>query len=90
MNKVSSKPDSWQNEIATGRPSVFNLGDWQLMQNNPFSPLELYHLKTDPQERTNLAATNKKMFNELATTLRSHTQRGGTPPWHKPPKGYFP
>ena len=59
-------------------------GDWKLMQNNPFSPLELYHLKDDPQEKTNLAATNKRVFNELATVLRAHIQRGGATPWQKP------
>jgi arylsulfatase A-like enzyme len=65
-------------------------GDWKLMQNDPFSPRELYHLKTDPQERTNLAATNKKMFNELATALREHIQRGGGTPWQQPPHGHSP
>ncbi len=65
-------------------------GDWKLMQNDPFSPLELYHLKTDPQEKTNLAAANKKMFNELATALRAHIQRGGATPWQKPLNGHSP
>ncbi|MCU0784282.1 MAG: sulfatase-like hydrolase/transferase [Verrucomicrobia bacterium] len=59
-------------------------GDWKLMQNDPFSPLELYNLKTDPQERTNLAATNQKMFIELSTALRQHIQRGGATPWREP------
>jgi arylsulfatase A-like enzyme len=59
-------------------------GDWKLMQNDPFSPLELYNLKTDPQEKTNLAPSNKKIFNELATALRQHIQRGGVTPWQKP------
>jgi len=59
-------------------------GDWKLMQNNPYSPLELYHLKEDPQEKNNLAATNKKIFNELSAALRAHIQRGGAIPWQKP------
>jgi arylsulfatase A-like enzyme len=59
-------------------------GDWKLMQNDPFSPRELYNLKTDPKERTNLAATNKKMFNELSAALRQHIQRGGATPWQQP------
>lgn len=59
-------------------------GDWKLMQNDPFSPLELYHLKSDPQEKTNLAATNKKMANELSAALRQHIQRGGLTPWQSP------
>jgi hypothetical protein len=54
------------------------------------SPLELYHLKTDPQERTNLAATNKQMFNELSAALHQHIQRGGATPWQKPPPGSSP
>ncbi len=59
-------------------------GDWKLLQNDPFSPLELYNLKTDPQEKTNLAAKNKKVRNELATALRHHIQRGGATPWQQP------
>ena len=56
-------------------------GDYKLMQNDPFSPLELYNLKTDPQEQTNLAKKAPKIFNELSTALRQHIQRGGSTPW---------
>jgi arylsulfatase A-like enzyme len=56
-------------------------GDWKLLQNDPFSPLELYNLKDDPRETTNLAATNKKIFNELSNALRLQIQRGGATPW---------
>jgi arylsulfatase A-like enzyme len=58
-------------------------GDWKLMQNDPFSPLELYNLKTDPQETTNVAAKVPKIFRELSESLRSHIQRGGTTPWQR-------
>jgi arylsulfatase A-like enzyme len=64
--------------------------DWKLMQNDPFSPLELYNLKSDPQERTNRAAANKKIFNELSAALREHIQRGGATPWQKPSRGDSP
>lgn len=59
-------------------------GDWKLMQNSPFSPLELYNLNSDPHETTNLAGKEKKIFNELATALRAHIQRGGATPWQPP------
>ncbi|HUE70701.1 MAG TPA: sulfatase-like hydrolase/transferase [Pirellulaceae bacterium] len=59
-------------------------GDWKLLQNDPYSPLELYNLKDDPQEKRNLAASNKRIFNELAAALRAHIQRGGSTPWQKP------
>jgi len=65
-------------------------GGWKLMQNNPYSPLELYHLKADPQEGTNLAATNQEMFKELAAALRQHVQRGGATPWQKPHVSHSP
>jgi arylsulfatase A-like enzyme len=58
-------------------------GDWKLLQNDPFSPRELYNLRTDPQEKNNLATTNKKVREELATALREHIQRGGATPWQK-------
>ena len=59
-------------------------GDWKLLQNDPFSPMELYNLTDDPQERNNLAMANKKIANELSTALRAHIQRGGATPWQKP------
>jgi arylsulfatase A-like enzyme len=65
-------------------------GDWKLLQNDPFSPRELYNLKTDPLERTNLAAMNKEKFNELSTAVREHIQRGGGTPWQKPTHGNSP
>ena len=58
-------------------------GDWKLLQDSPFKPLELYDLKADPQESTDLAAKNRKMFNELSTALRQQIQRAGAVPWQK-------
>lgn len=61
-------------------------GDWKLLQNDPYSPLELYHLKDDPFEQHNLAAMNKNVFRELAAALRYHIQCGGETPWQEPAK----
>ena len=59
-------------------------GDWKLLQNSPYGPLELYNLRDDPQERHDLAATNKRMVAELSAGLRAHVQRGGKTPWQRP------
>jgi arylsulfatase A-like enzyme len=56
-------------------------GEWKLMQNTPYSPLELYNLKNDPQEKTNLVGKAPKVFKELSTALRQHVQIGGATPW---------
>lgn len=58
--------------------------DWKLLQDSPFQPLELYNLKSDPQETTDLAAKNRKMFNELGSALRQQIQRAGAVPWQAP------
>ncbi len=59
-------------------------GEWKLMQNTPYSPLELYNIKNDPQEKTNLMGKAPKVFKELSTALRMHVQIGGATPWQKP------
>lgn len=58
-------------------------GEWKLMQNDPYNPLELYNLKNDPQETTNVATKAPKVFIEMAEALRKHIQRGGSTPWQK-------
>ncbi len=58
-------------------------GDWKLMQNDPYSPLELYHLKDDPQEKNNLAGKSPRVMQELSAALRAHIQRGGAVPWQR-------
>ncbi|MEX2579536.1 MAG: sulfatase-like hydrolase/transferase [Verrucomicrobiales bacterium] len=57
---------------------------WKLMQNDPWSPLELYHLAEDPGETTDVANKAPKIFRELSTALRAQIQRGGAVPWQAP------
>lgn len=59
-------------------------GEWKLLQNSPYSPLELYNLKDDPQEKRNVIRENAKIANELNAALRKHVQRGGQVPWQPP------
>ena len=56
-------------------------GDWKLLQNSPFAPLELYNLQRDPTEQVNLAEKERKVFRELSRALRVQIQRGGAVPW---------
>jgi arylsulfatase A-like enzyme len=63
---------------------AFRRGDWKLVQDSPFAPIELYNLKNDPEEKNDLAAKEKKIFNELSASLRQQIQRGGEVPWQPP------
>lgn len=62
-------------------------GDWKLLQNDPFSPLELYNLKDDPQETTDRIQDHPAMARELLAAMRRHIQRGGRVPWQAPVVG---
>jgi arylsulfatase A-like enzyme len=61
-------------------------GEWKLVQDSPFAPLELYNLKEDPRETTDLAGTQKSVFAALSDELRRAIQRGGVTPWQPPEK----
>ena len=59
-------------------------GDWKLLQNDPYSPLELYNLRDDPQEQVDLARKNRRVVQDLGAAMRLHIQRGGAVPWQQP------
>ncbi|MDH4240537.1 MAG: sulfatase [Phycisphaerae bacterium] len=59
-------------------------GDFKLVQNSPFEPLQLYNLKDDPQEQNTLERKHP-MYNKLFTALRNHVIEAGAVPWEKYP-----
>ncbi len=59
-------------------------GDWKLIQDSPFQPLELYNLKTDPQESDNRIGQDREIAQKLSAALRQHIQNGGQVAWQQP------
>ncbi len=66
------------------RTQAVRKGDWKLVLDDPFGPPELFNLKADPRETTNVMLQQRAVFNELATLLRDMTQRAGAVPWQPP------
>jgi len=60
---------------------AFRRGDWKLLQDNPFAPMELYNLSSDPMEATNLSGTQPDKFHQLLGGLEKQIQIGGQTPW---------
>lgn len=63
---------------------ALRMGDWKLLQNSPYQPMELYNLKDDPKEENNVIEQNQKMYQQLNALLMAHIQEGGKTPWQKP------
>jgi arylsulfatase A-like enzyme len=59
-------------------------GEFKLLQNTPFEPLQLYNLKDDPQENTPLDRKHP-MYNKLFSALQAHITKSGAIPYQKYP-----
>jgi arylsulfatase A-like enzyme len=59
-------------------------GDYKLVQNSPFEPMQLYNLADDPQEAEPLDRKHP-IYNKLFTALRNHIIEAGALPWQKYP-----
>jgi len=56
-------------------------GKWKLLQNTPFSELELYDLSKDTLEENNVIEKENDLFKTLIKKLQAHNQDTGKIPW---------
>lgn len=57
-------------------------GDYKLVQNSPFEPMQLFNLAEDPKEEQPLPSKHE-MYGPLSKALQAHLQRSGAVPWQK-------
>jgi arylsulfatase A-like enzyme len=63
---------------------ALRMGDWKLLQNSPYQPMELYNLKNDPKEENDLIKTESEVYKKMNSLLMKQIQEGGKTPWQKP------
>ncbi len=59
-------------------------GDFKLVRDKAGTPWELYNLKDDPYEKTDLAAKNPEKLKELVEAMQKHLKAAKKVPWQRP------
>lgn len=65
-----SEPLYWRNHLAPAMSRVgLRLGDWKIVASDDMTHFELYNLRDDPQEQTELSARQPEKFAELKRAI---------------------
>jgi arylsulfatase A-like enzyme len=65
---------------------AMQLGDWKIIRDDIASSAELYNLKTDPFETTDLASKEPERLAQMVTALDAHLASAKKVPWQRPRK----
>ena len=72
-------------ELHEGKPiQAVRFGDWKAVKNGPNAPVEIYDLKADPGEKTNLAKDKPELVKQAVDLMKSN--RKDDPNWPLTPK----
>jgi arylsulfatase A-like enzyme len=58
-------------------------GDYKILQNTPFEPIQFFNLKEDPYETNPLDQFQSDAYSNLRSQLQEHIQKSGSIPWQK-------
>lgn len=58
-------------------------GDFKILQNTPWEPIQFFNLKEDPFEQKPLEKAGNKNYEELFRKLMRHIRLSGAVPWQK-------
>ncbi|MEM9329238.1 MAG: sulfatase-like hydrolase/transferase, partial [Bacteroidota bacterium] len=59
-------------------------GDYKILQNSAFEPMQLFKVGADPFETDSLSVRDSKEFQDLKRALQEHIQNTGSIPWQEP------
>lgn len=70
-----SRPLYWRCAIAPGdMKTAFRIGDWKVVANEPLTKFELYNVKEDWQEKSDLASAEPAKLAEMTAALKKLNQ----------------
>lgn len=58
-------------------------GDYKILQNSPYEPIQYFNIKDDPKEENLLKRSDHKEFNALHLELQDHIRKSGSIPWQE-------
>ncbi len=59
------------------------LGDYKILQNTPYEPIQFFNVGADPYETTPLEPSDSEVYAKLRKQLAEHIQRSGKIPWQE-------
>ncbi len=59
------------------------LGDYKILQNTPYEPIQFFNVGADPYENTPLEPSDSEVYAKLRKQLAEHIQRSGKIPWQE-------
>jgi arylsulfatase A-like enzyme len=59
-------------------------GDWKLVKDMPNTSYELFNLKNDPYEKTDLSKKHPEKFSELMKIMKAHLTKADAVNWKRP------
>ncbi len=78
-------PMYWRLNMAPGMHMAMRLGDWKIIASQDFTEVELYNLKSDPKEATDLREKESERFSAMTKQLKefnAEVEKEG-PDWWK-------
>ncbi len=70
--------------LQNGTKEAMRHGDWKLVRDDPADPFELYNLKNDPYEATDLATEQPERLEQMIRELEVHMEEAQKVSWRRP------
>jgi arylsulfatase A-like enzyme len=78
--------DDLMRTVVEWQPVTITTQDWSLLYATPNDPIELYDLRTDPKQMTNVAAKHPEVIAKLVELYAEDLRRAGVTKKYSDPR----